>query len=86
MSRLRKVQNLELVLQIQKISYGFIQRGGASLIYNLCTEILLWFILSLQFRSEKHKGQSYVVLLCIHMYVGVSVFRVMELDYFLYYK
>lgn len=59
---------------------------GFDLIYNLCTEILLWFILSLQFRSEKHKGQSYVVLLCIHMYVGVSVFRVMELDYFLYYK
>ena len=73
MSRLRKVQRfLNWLLQSQKISYGFIQRSGANLIYNLCTEILLWFILSLQFRSEKHKGQSYVVLLCIHMYVGVS--------------
>ena len=38
---------------------------GPNLTYNLCTEILLRFILSLPFRSEKHGSQSYVVLSCI---------------------
>ena len=48
MSRLRKIQNLELVIEkSKKISYRFIHRNGANLTYNLCTEILLRFILSL---------------------------------------
>ena len=52
MSRLRKIQNLELVIAKSKMNYRFIQQNGAILAYNLCTGM---FLLN---RSSIHRGQS----------------------------